>query len=593
MNQRARKGRVVSRRGRERHISVRLLVTIAVGISAVLMVTLTAQAVVARTSCNDHPLLVNVAVSEDITPAVEQVAQLFNRQTHEAAGQCVEVQVTQEQPAEAAATVEGQASTDGLPAADAWIPDSSLWVDIARGFPLGAQRIQTTGVSVAKSPLMLVMPANAAAQIPAFNDSVGWNFLLPPAAGGPSSSAATQVSVSLPDPTQSAAGLASMVEMLRLLGTTPAGRDRMTKFVLKTQSSAQFDDPAALASFDLLGSKSVGQHPVTITTEQAVIGYDQAHPAQPLAALYPSGGRAALGDPELDYPYVLTSTNPAEIAGAQEFGKELQSSYTAGLVRYDGFRSANGVLGSVPASYGLAQQQLQLATPASAGDAQTALTAWHKLESGSRDLALTDVSSSMLAPSGVGDLDLESLLTQTANLGLSLFPDSAQIGVWEFASGLNGNLPYKQLVSVGPLPGDLGLISRRQQIQQIDAGLAAKASTPAALNDSILAGYQSMVETYQPDFTNALLVLTAGVDNAPGDMPTNTLVTKLKALYNPSKPVELIILQLGSKGNFDDEQQIAKAGGGQAFAVTQISQIDQVFFEAVSRRICQGGNCPT
>jgi hypothetical protein len=185
------------------------------------------------------------------------------------------------------------------------------------------------------------------------------------------------------------------------------------------------------------------------------------------------------------------------------------------------------------------------------------------------------------------------LLTQTANLGLSLIPDSAQIGVWEFASDLNGNLPYKQLVSVGPLPGDLGLISRRQQIQQIDAGLAAKASTPAALNDSILAGYQSMVDTYQPDFTNALLVLTAGVDNAPGDMPTNTLVSKLKALYNPSKPVELIILQLGTKGNFDDEQQIAKAGGGQAFAVTQISQIDQVFFEAVSRRICQGGNCPT
>jgi hypothetical protein len=592
VNQRARKGRV-SRRGRDRHISVKLLVTIAVGISAVLMVTLAAQAVVARTSCNDHPLLVNVAVSQDVTPAVEQVAQLFNRENHEAAGQCVEVQVTQEQPAEAAATVEGQASTNGLPAADAWIPDSSLWVDVARGFPLGAQRIQTTGVSVAKSPLMLVMPANAAAQIPAFNDSVGWNFLLPPAAGGPSSSAATQVSVSLPDPTQSAAGLASMIEMLRLLGTTPSGRDRMTKFVLKTQSSAQFDDPTTLASFALLGSKSVGGHPVTITTEQAVIGYDQAHPDQPLDALYPSGGRAALGDPELDYPYVVTSTSPAEIAGAQEFGKELQSSYTAGLVRYDGFRSANGVLASVPASYGLAQQQLQLATPASAGNAQTALTAWHKLESGSRDLALTDVSSSMLAPSGVSDLDLETLLTKTANLGLSLFPDSAQIGVWEFASGLNGNLPYRQLVSVGPLPSDLGLISRRQQIQQIDAGLAAKSNTPAALNDSILAGYQSMVDTYQPNFTNALLVLTAGVDNAPGDMPTKTLVSKLKALYNPSKPVELIILQLGTKGNFDDEQQIAKAGGGQAFAVTETSQIDQVFFEAVSRRICQGGSCPS
>jgi hypothetical protein len=554
------------------------------------MVTLTAQAVVARASCNDHPLLVNVAVSNDMTPAVQQVAQLFNRQTHEAGGRCVEVQVTQEQPTSVAATVEGQASTNGLPAADAWIPDSSLWVDIARGFPLGAQRIQTTGVSVAKSPLMLVMPANAAAQIPAFNNSVGWNFLLPNTVGGPTS--AQQVRVSLPDPTQSAAGLASMVELRRLLGASPNAREKMTKFVLGTQSSAQFDDPTTLASFVSLASPAVGGHPVTVTTEQAVVAYDQAHPSQPLAARYPAGSSPALGDPELDYPYVVTSTNPAEVAGAKEFGTELQSGYTASVVRYDGFRSANGVIGSLPASYGLAQQQLQLATPATSGDAQTALAAWHKLESGSRDLSLTDVSSSMLAPSGLGSLDLEDLLTQTANLGLTLFPDSAQIGVWEIASNMNGSLPYKQLVSVGPLPGELGLISRRQQIQQILAGLHAKSSTPAALNDSILAGYQSMVDTYQPNFTNAVLVLTAGVDNAPGDMPAKTLIAKLKGLYNPNKPVELIIIQMGTKGDFTALQQIAKAGAGQAYQVSDPNQVDQVFFAAVSRRICQGGSCP-
>ena len=47
MNQRARKGRV-SRRGRERHVRVGLLVAIAIGIASVLMATLAAQAVVAR-----------------------------------------------------------------------------------------------------------------------------------------------------------------------------------------------------------------------------------------------------------------------------------------------------------------------------------------------------------------------------------------------------------------------------------------------------------------------------------------------------------------------------------------------------------------
>ena len=162
--------------------------------------------------------MVNVAVSDDIAPAVQSVAQLFNRQHHQAAGQCVEAQVTREEPAAVAAAVDGRPPAGGLPVPDAWIPDSSLWVDVARTLPLGAQRVQPTGITVARSPLMIVMPPAAAAQIPAFNNAVGWSFLLPPAAGGPTSS--QQVRVDLPDPTQSAAGLATLVEM------TQAARQR-------------------------------------------------------------------------------------------------------------------------------------------------------------------------------------------------------------------------------------------------------------------------------------------------------------------------------------------------------------------------------
>ena len=72
-----------------------------------------------------------------------------------------------------------------------------------------------------------------------------------------------------------------------------------------------------------------------------------------------------------------------------------------------------------------------------------------------------DTSAAMGAPSGVGGLTLEQALAQTANLGLTLFPDSAQIRLWEMADKVSGNLPYKQLVPVGPLPDKLGLISRR------------------------------------------------------------------------------------------------------------------------------------
>ena len=251
MSSRARRGRV-SRRGRERHVRVGLLVAIAVAVSAVLMAGLTAQAVMARTNCNDRPLVLNVAVSPDIAPAIQRVGQLFNKQSHVAGGRCVITQVSPEDPASVASVVDGQASSGGLPTSDAWIPDSSLWVDVARAYPLGAQQVQTTGITVARSPLMIVMPGAAAAQVPAFNNDVGWSFLAPTAAGGPP--AAQQVRVELPDPTQSAAGLAALIEVSRLIGTSPAARAELTRFVFTAQSSTQFDTPAQLTAFVTLSA---------------------------------------------------------------------------------------------------------------------------------------------------------------------------------------------------------------------------------------------------------------------------------------------------------------------------------------------------
>jgi Ca-activated chloride channel homolog len=588
VSSRARRGRV-SRRGRERHVRVGLLVAIAVGISAVLMGGLTAQAVMARTSCNDHPLVLNVAVSPDVAPAIQKVGQLFNRQSHVAKGRCVVAQVTPEDPAPVASVVDGQASAGGMPTADSWIPDSSLWVDVARSYPLGAQQVQTTGITVARSPLMIVMPAFAAAQVPAFNNSVGWNFLAPASAGGPPTS--QQVKVELPDPTQSAAGLSALIEVSRLLGTSAAARTQLTKFVFTASSSTQFDTPAQLAAFVSLSAPPLNAHPVTVTSEQAVLSYDALHPSQPLAARYPAAGSAALGSPELNYPYVVTATSPAEQAAAGEFGKLLQQSYTAQLVRYYGFRSANGVTGTLPADDGIAQQPLRLATAAAPSEAQTALAAWRRLQVGSRDLAVMDVSSATAAPSGIPNLTLGQILKQTAELGLELFPDSAQMGLWEFSDKLNGNLPYKQLVSVGPLPGELGLITRREQILQVDGGLQTQTKAPAALYSTILAAYKEMTSSYQANYTNAVIMLTAGVDNAHGDISAATLVRKLHALFNPNKPVELIILMLGAEGNLTQMQQIAAAGGGAAYQVTNPTQVGKVFFEALARRFCLQGGC--
>jgi hypothetical protein len=559
------------------------LIAIAVAVSATVMVAMSAQAIAAHTACTNNPVLLNVAVTQDLAPAVSDIARNFNRQEHTALGRCAQVQITEDQPATVAARIDGQSSKTGMPSVDAWIPDSSLWVDVARSFPLGAQAVQPTGVEVAQSPLMIVMPGLVASETHVFDSPEGWNLLLPAADGGPPASMGLKVD--LPDPTDSAAGLATLVEMSRMLGHGAAARTSFTHFVLGSEATSQFDDPASLASFVATAAPPWNGRPVTVTSEQAVIAYDRANPGQPLAAQYPSGISASLATPALDYPYVLTTSDPTELQAAREFEQALRQPYATSLIRYDGFRSAGGTADATPAAFGLKTQVLQRAASATASEAQTTLDVWSKLGLGSRDLVLIDTSAAMAGSDGNGSQTLEQELTKTSELGLALFPDSTQMGEWQVASDVQDGRPYQQLVTVGPLPAEVGLISRRQQLQQIDETLHPGGQR-LALNDSILAAYKQMLASYKPNYSNAVIVLTSGVDNAPRDMHLSSLLTRLHALFNPNRKVEVVSLMLGTAGNFSALQQIAAATGGAAFDITNPAQVAQAFIKGFSRRLC-------
>jgi Ca-activated chloride channel homolog len=143
-------------------------------------------------------------------------------------------------------------------------------------------------------------------------------------------------------------------------------------------------------------------------------------------------------------------------------------------------------------------------------------------------------------------------------------------------------------VSIGPLPSGTGVITRRTQLQELTGSLPIGHGT-LALHSAILDAYRYMVQTYAPNYANALLVLTAGVDSARHDMQLRTLVTKLHALYNPSKKVELVILMFGRQGNFAAIQQIANATGGVAYQVSNPAAVGKIFIEAVSQRMCNQG----
>jgi Ca-activated chloride channel homolog len=563
------------------------LVAIAVGVSAVCMVTLTAKAVITRADCSQRPTLVNVAVSSDIAPAIQTVARGFNNQNVSAGGHCVQVQVTEGNSASQASQIDGQSRLGGLPSVDAWIPDSSLWVDVARSFPLGADDVQPTGQSVARSPLMLVTTTAVADKTHIFDTPPSWNVLLPPNYGGPPASSG--ISVDLPDPAASSAGLAALVEVNRELGDTATARAALTQFDIDVQSTADFDSVTGLQQFAASTMPPFNRLAVTVASEQAVIGYDKATPHAPLDARYPAGTSKALGSPELDYPFVLTTSKAAELAGATAFGDYLQSGYAKSVIRYYGFRSSDGVPDVMPAE--LSSQPLQLASAPSASEASTNLDAWQKLGLGERILSLIDVSPAMGQPDGNGTQTLHELLDLTASGGLALFPDSTNMGMWEIgAHGNSASKPYTQLVTVGPLPADYGVVTRRSQLEEMNSNLPL-GNGQLALHDAILDAYKEMTKTYAPKYSNAVLVLTAGVDSARNDMPLSTLLTKLSALFNPSKKVAIVILMFGRQGDFSAMKQIANATGGAAFQVTNPAEVEQIFIEGISTKICTQ-DCP-
>jgi Bacterial extracellular solute-binding protein len=574
------------RPGRKRRLNTVLLTLLAAVIAAGLLVALGERTISAKPTCVGQTSTAQVAVSSEIEPVVQRLAGFFNSQHRQVDGRCAAIAVHAAQAATVAKALAPGSQAKPQPRPDAWIPDSSLWLDVARGSEAAAKLVQPTGLVLARTPLVIAMPRPAAALTPVFGTSVGWEILLPQGAGGPSR--ALGLNVQFPDPTQSAAGLSGLIEIKRILGYGRVARGAMATFALNAQVVPPATPAGSLPSLETFARPSAGSEaaPLTLTSEQAVVAFDRSHPDEPLAVRYPSQGTF-----QLSYPYVLTTTNRVSLAVAKAFEGVLRSEYARSYVRYQGFRTSAGAAGTWPSSYGLTSTMPRLLTGPGPIQADKELRAWRVLGLGSRFLAINDVSAAMATPVAPGGPTLEQVLGRTSAAGMKRFPDSTQMGLWVFASHLSGALPYKQLVPMGPLPGQFGVVTRRQAIQRLAATGKTVPHAPAALYGTLLAAYKQMVASYQPQYVNDIIVLTAGVENDPSDISAATLLSNLRAMVNPRRPVEILMVVFGVPKNIGDLRQIAKVTNGRVWPITSAAQIPRIFYRAFGRRICQP-HCP-
>jgi len=571
---------------RKRRLNTALLTLLAAVLAAGLLAALGEKTISTKPTCAGQTSTALVAVSSEIEPVVQRLAVFFNSEHRQVDGRCAAVAVHAAQAATMATALAQGTQAKLTPRADAWIPDSSLWVDVARGSPHAAKLVRPTGVVLAESPLVIAMPRPAAMHTPVFGTSVGWQVLLPQDAGGPPRALA--LNVQFPDPTRSAAGLAGLIELKRIFGYGRAARGAMATFALNAQVVPPGTAAGSLPSLDTFARPSPGSEaaPLTLTSEQAVVAFDRSHPAEPLAVRYPDQGTF-----QLSYPYVLTTPGRVTLAVAKAFEGVLRSGYASAYVHYEGFRTSTGSAGAWPASYGLTGAMPHMLTDPGPSQAGKELHAWHVLGLGSRFLAINDVSAAMATPVAPGGPTLEQVLGRASAAGMKRFPDSTQMGLWVFASHLSGALPYKQLVPMGPLPGQFGVVTRRQAIQRLAATGQTFPHAPAALYGTLLAAYKQMVATYQPQYVNDIIVLTAGVENAPGDISATTLLRELRAMVSRSRPIEILMVVFGVPKNLGDLQQIAKVTNGKVWPVTSAAQVPQIFYRAFGRRICQP-HCP-
>jgi hypothetical protein len=523
----------------------------------------------AEPTCTDPAELVVVA-DPSIAPVLTEVAEAFDASAHA----CVHTAVKSQAAADTAAVV----AVGGLEA-DAWVPDSSVWVNRVSATAVSLGQLPPeldVRPSVATSPVVFAVSADQADELVA-TEPVSWTRVL----GG-------TLPVLLPDPEASAASLAGL---LALRGHAPADDPR--SFAGAMIELGKSIPASAEAAYGGLSAASVPT--VAITSEAQVARYNLDEPAEPLAAAYPSDGTVALDYPFLVLPRVAAGADgradasaeaSAEASAAPPSRAELVDRFERAVrdagdaLHGAGFRDGDGggaleVAGvsatAPPAEAALdGNQQLEI------------LRTWSVLTLRSRMLAVIDVSGSMEEPAGNG-LRRIDVFQQAAGGALAKFSGEVELGVWVFSTARNGTQDWEDLAPIAPLAD----AAHTAAINGIVGSLPARLGGATGLYDTTLAAVQRVRDSYEPDKINSVLLITDGRNEDADGITLDQLLADLAAQQDPAKPVPVIMIGFGPDTDLDAMQRIAKATGGAAYSASKPEDLSVVLVDALSQRSCR------
>ncbi|MBB5873927.1 Ca-activated chloride channel family protein [Allocatelliglobosispora scoriae] len=485
-----------------------------------------------------------------------------------------------------------------IPQPQVWLPTSSLWTgqlqlrDKAAGRPA-----QTPGKfeSIANSPLVIAMK-QPKGELVQGKGALGWNDIL--GLSGDQGWAAFgkpewgRFTFGKDNPTLSTSGLAATIATYYAamgtssdLMTVDLAKPSVTKFVREIEANvSHYSDDVVdllrnLAANDLTTVETdAPQTDVSaiVMQEELVYLYNEGKlspkygekPKVPLVALYPKEGTF-----NLDHPYVVLPTADArQQAAAKDFLAFLQEPEQQRSFADIGFRDHERTASKslFESLRGRDNAELSYFDAPDPTVVQAILGGWSTLRKKANILMAVDTSGSMT--SMIGNQTRLQVAVGAATNGVNLLNDEDRVGLWSFSSVTprRGKTPYSNEITLGRF--DSRAFGGKLKTLKPEGGTALYATVRAA--------HQYVLDHYDRNRINAVVVLTDGKNEYP---PDNDLKKLLKDItLDPDRPVKIFCIAFDDQSDLETLTRIAKATGGKAFDAQDPTKINEAFVKLVS-----------
>ncbi|MBW5250976.1 VWA domain-containing protein [Streptomyces sp. P01-B04] len=538
-------------------------------------------------SCEDTAVHLSMMTSPDIAPAVRAVADKARKDNLRSDGHCVDVDVVARDSYKVA---DALARGTRAPDYQMWLPDSDLWLNRAKG--LGDAIPITPGDSVASSPVTLAMVPSAAKSLGWPEKKYSWAELTAAAMES------DKVRLGSADPARSATGLLALTSIG--ISSDKLGGDSDTRAAATAKLLAQRMSDGDTQVVETLPQDGSGAEQGNPARNQAVLLSEQAafaHNAEStdgskLDLLYPKDGA-----PLLDYPFTLVNEDEQttdESRAALRFMTLLSEDASQRTLQEHGFRTVDGTADeTLVASAGGKSPQPYATSPGAAPSDETlqeTLGMWTITVQSARLTTVVDASGSMATIVPGRNQSRMDVTKASLIQALNQFTPNDEIGLWEFATTLDGDKDYRRLVETSRL-GDAakGGGTHRDRLAAAFASLKPVPDGATGLYDTALAAYKEAQRTYVKGKFNAVVILTDGSNQDDRSISRSALIAELKKITDPDRPVPLLGIAVGPDADREEVNEIAKVTGGGGYQVSDPAEIQAVILQAVMTAGQSGG----